>query len=325
MTDADLIPSFGLYGRADPPAQMHGERLRDRAGPDGWRIPPHRHPSVHQVFLILSGGAAISVDGREQALTLPALVFLPPFVVHGFRFAAGTEGHVLTLPAGLLPEVLDPARAAALGLDRWGTGTPPPHAEPLFEGVLAEMAQPDHLSAPLLRGLALHILSLTARALSAGRPAPEPGRYDRHMAGFEGLMRQHLRKGWTVGDYATALGLTATHLTRVTTAIAGQPPGRLIEARRLAEARRLLAYTPMGVAEVGYALGFEDPAYFSRAFRRATGMAPGAFRRRAAGSDLPEAKPTETGSPADDGAAGVGALYVAAPGADGGSSEARLR
>jgi AraC family transcriptional regulator, transcriptional activator of pobA len=304
------IPSFGLYGTPDAPAQMHGERLRDRAGPDGWRIPPHRHPGVHQVFLILSGGAWISVDGRGHDLSLPALVFLPPFVVHGFRFDAGTEGHVLTLPPGLVPELLDPARAPALGLDRWGTHAAPPDAEPLFESVLAEMTRQDALTAPVLRGLALQILSLTARALSAGRPAPEPGRYDRHMAGFEDLLRRHLRDGWTVGAYAAALGVTATHLTRVTTALAGQPPGRLIESRRLAEARRLLAYTAMGVAEVGYALGYEDPAYFSRAFRRATGMAPGLFRRRAAGTDLPEAA--------------TPALDVAAPRPAGGSARAAL-
>ena len=45
------------------------------------------------------------------------------------------------------------------------------------------------------------------------------------------------------------------------------------------EARRLLAYTLMDVAEVGYRLGYEDPSYFSRAFRRETGLSPSAFRR----------------------------------------------
>lgn len=287
-TTPNRIPAFGLYGGTEAPVAVHGERLRDRAGPGGWRIPPHRHPSLHQVFLILSGGAAISVDGGTLDLALPALVFLPPHVVHGFRFAAGTEGHVLTLPPGVAPDLLDPAPAAALGLDRWGTAAPPPGAEALFEGVLSQGAAPDAVGQAALRGLALLILALTARALAAGRGAPEPSRYDRHLAAFEGLIRAHLRDGWTVADYARALGMTATHLTRVTVHLAGQPPGRLIEARRLAEARRLLAYTGLGVAEVGYTLGFDDPAYFSRAFRRVTGETPGAFRRRAAASDLPQ-------------------------------------
>jgi AraC family transcriptional activator of pobA len=281
------IPSFGLYGRPEAPLIAHGERLRDRAGPGGWHIPPHRHPGLHQIFLIQSGGARISVDGSSHELGLPALVFVPAVVVHGFRFAAGTEGYVLTLDAGLAQDLPDTARGAARGLDRWGVGAPPPGAEALFEAVLAETAAPDALTPVALRGLVLQLLALTARVLARARPVPEPGRYDRHLAAFEALIRNHLRDGWGVADYAAALGLSATHLTRITGERAGLSPGQLIEMRRIAEARRLLAYTALTVAEVGYALGYDDPAYFSRAFRRATGETPGAFRRRAAGSDLP--------------------------------------
>jgi len=289
MTDPPApIPSLGLYGGGAAPLALHGERLRDRAGPGGWHIAPHRHPGLHQLFLILSGGAWISVDGRGQDLPLPALLHVPPFVVHGFRFRAGTDGHVLTLPPALVPELLAPAPAAAAGLDRWGLAVPPEGLEALCEAVLAEMERPDPLGPAMLRGLALQILALTARALARDRPAPEAARYDRHMAQFEALIRAHLRDGWKVADYARELGVSATHLTRITNTLAGQPPGQLIEQRRLQEARRLLAYTAMGVAEVGYALGFDDPAYFSRAFRRAGGESPGAFRKRVAGSDLPQ-------------------------------------
>jgi AraC family transcriptional activator of pobA len=45
------------------------------------------------------------------------------------------------------------------------------------------------------------------------------------------------------------------------------------------EAQRSLAYTRMSVAEVGYTLGFEDPAYFSRAFRRHYGQSPSEYRQ----------------------------------------------
>mgnify|MGYP005855364671 CR=1 FL=1 len=281
------IPSFGLYGRPEAPRAPHGERLRDRAGPGGWHIPPHRHPEVHQVFLILSGGVRLTADGRTQDLALPALVNVPPVVVHGFRFAAGTEGHVLTLPRALAPDLLDPGPAAALGLDRWGAGPAPPGAEAPFAAILAEQEAPDALSPLALDGLVRQILAMVARALARARPAPEPRRYDRHLAAFEAQIRARLRDGWGVADHAAALGLTATHLTRICIDRTGLSPGRLIEARRMAEARRLLAYTALTAAEVGYAIGFDDPAYFSRAFRRATGETPSSFRRRAAASDLP--------------------------------------
>lgn len=285
MDRAAPIPGIALYGGGEAPLRLHGERLEDRSGPAGWQILPHRHPELHQVFLIRSGAARITLDGARLNPVLPALVHIPPLVVHGFDFAAGTEGHVLTLPAAEAPELLDPPAA---GLDRWRCGPAPEGLAGLCEAVLAETRAPDPLSPAALRGLALRILALVARTSQAAGAPREPGRGDRHMARFEALMARHLRDGWLVADYARALGVSATHLTRITRAAAGQPPARLIEARRLQEARRLLAYTPMGVAEAGHALGYDDPAYFSRAFRRAFGESPTAFRKRGAGSDLPK-------------------------------------
>ena len=54
----------------------------------------------------------------------------------------------------------------------------------------------------------------------------------------------------------------------------------LIRDRSIHEAKRLLAYTALTVAEVGYELGYLDPAYFTRVFRMATGQTPKAFRAR---------------------------------------------
>jgi AraC family transcriptional activator of pobA len=57
------------------------------------------------------------------------------------------------------------------------------------------------------------------------------------------------------------------------------PPGEMIDRRALLEARRALCYTNWSVAEIAYALGFADPAYFTRVFTRRTGCSPRQFRR----------------------------------------------
>ena len=49
--------------------------------------------------------------------------------------------------------------------------------------------------------------------------------------------------------------------------------------RRLLEAKRLLLFTIRSVEEIAYEIGFRDPAYFSRFFKRYMGEAPGAYRR----------------------------------------------
>jgi AraC family transcriptional activator of pobA len=53
---------------------------------------------------------------------------------------------------------------------------------------------------------------------------------------------------------------------------------QLINQRLLLEAKRNLVYTTLTVYQVADSLGFSEPAYFSRFFKRATGLTPKAFR-----------------------------------------------
>ena len=52
----------------------------------------------------------------------------------------------------------------------------------------------------------------------------------------------------------------------------------MLDDRALLEARRLLLYSQMSVADIAYAVGFEDAAYFSRFFARHVGQPPRAYR-----------------------------------------------
>jgi AraC-like DNA-binding protein len=56
-------------------------------------------------------------------------------------------------------------------------------------------------------------------------------------------------------------------------------PLRLVHARLMAEARLRLRETAQPVEQIGYGLGFRDPSYFNRFFRRLSGLSPGAYRK----------------------------------------------
>lgn len=298
------IPTMALYGEGHGfPDVLHCERIADRAGMHDWRIAPHRHADLHQFFLIRRGAAWVTVDGRGRDLALPVLLSIPAWVVHGFRFSAGTEGHVLTVPMGELPEIFGEASALAPLLARWGSAPAPSALDALFEAVIGEQGTADALRATLMRALATQIACHGARALAGA--TPPPSRYERHMRAFEALLRENLRHRWLLRDYAAALSLTPTHLNRITRAQTGLSAARFIEARQFREARRLLAYTRMSVAEVGYALGFDDPAYFSRVFRRHTGETPTGYRKRMADTDLPAGAGNAMGSAMGTVAVGV--------------------
>jgi AraC family transcriptional activator of pobA len=77
------------------------------------------------------------------------------------------------------------------------------------------------------------------------------------------------------------LNVTPARLRAACLEVTSKTPTRVLEERLLLEAKRNLTYTNMTVAQVGYYLGFGDPAYFSRFFSKLAGESPAAFRKRA--------------------------------------------
>ncbi|WP_233193122.1 helix-turn-helix domain-containing protein [Acidimangrovimonas sediminis] len=277
------IPVFNLFGETGAfPDVIHVERIRDRARLHDWKIAPHRHREMAQVFHMLRGAADVRVDGREIALTSGQVLFVPPQAVHGFVFARGAEGHVLSFPAAVTAAIGRSSRALAGRLAR-------PFAGPVGDGAVALIDQLETafqnrapLRAELLVALS-HALLAGLAAEEAARAAPAPVAGDPRLAAFETLIAQHLAEGWRVADYARALALTPGHLNRLCRAATGETAGHHVETARITEARRLLAFTRIPVAEIGYSLGFADPSYFSRRFRAVCGESPGAYRARLAG------------------------------------------
>ena len=86
----------------------------------------------------------------------------------------------------------------------------------------------------------------------------------------------------SLAEVARAVGLTPGHLTTVVRRRTGRTVGQWIAERRMVEARRLLAGTDLTVAAIGERVGFSDPSYFVRTFRRAHATTPMQWRRAVA-------------------------------------------
>jgi AraC-like DNA-binding protein len=100
-----------------------------------------------------------------------------------------------------------------------------------------------------------------------------------------------------VEDYAARLGCSVRTLTRASLAVTGRTAKQVVDDRVALEARRLLACTPLSVAEVGRRLGFPEPTNFGRFFHREVGLSPGAFRAELTGQQ-PDA-PAPAGPPSE--------------------------
>jgi AraC-like DNA-binding protein len=95
---------------------------------------------------------------------------------------------------------------------------------------------------------------------------------------FNVLVDMHFRTLRKVKDYADLLHKSPKTLSNLFATNNQQSPQQIIQERVVLEAKRLLLFTDKQTQEIAYDLGFEDPAYFSRFFKKQAGLTPSAFR-----------------------------------------------
>lgn len=282
------IPVFDLYG--DPLREpvlgfLHVERIRTRARQHDWAIRAHRHSDLSQAFLVTSGGGRLQIETRAIDFTAPWVLWIPETTVHGFRFEPETDGHVVTVARDLLDETLTRTAAVDLrGVAPSLVSCPlaPDQARRLedhFDAIQDEAGR-GGVAARAAAAARLDLILVELARIRRPDPAPGPhGRSAQLYRRFRTRVEERFRTHESLADYAAALGITTDRLTDICIRAAGRPPKDLLHERLILEAKRDLVYTGMGVAEIGFGLGFKDPAYFSRFFTRRVGRSPASFRR----------------------------------------------
>ncbi len=290
------IPAFALYGEttaAGAVEALHIEDIASRSAPRLWEIAAHTHRGLCQMVFIFDGGALALLDESEVQVEAPAAILIPPAAVHAFQFRPGTRGQVLTVAEGLLAEAGGGAGDSAgegpgdlflaprvISLSGGETAA---DLEFLLGQLLREFPTEapgrDALVEALLRVI---LLRVARRHVRASRPVGRGQRRADAYARFRQFLEAHFREHWPVTRYAAALTLTEGRLNRLCRELGGNSAAELILERVLREARRRLIHTAAPVSQVAYDLGYQDPAYFSRIFKRRSGVTPRTFREQSA-------------------------------------------
>lgn len=283
----DPVPTFYLYGephRAVADGFLHVEHLDDRSRPSEWTIRPHAHAGLHHVFWIGSGGGAMQVEAERIRFAAPAVLIVPASVVHGFSWESDSTGSVLTLAHGQMADLArrDPAirdlfgaaRAIRLGDDaaramQW-------HMDTLMREL--GWSQIGHAAAVEASLLGVVVIALRSRDAATETAAVRPGQHAALVACFRERIESRYRQREPVAVHAAALGVSESALRAACARSAGLSPALMLDERALLEARRLLLYSNMSVAQIAYSVGFGDPAYFSRFFSRRVGTSPRRYR-----------------------------------------------
>lgn len=96
---------------------------------------------------------------------------------------------------------------------------------------------------------------------------------------FRQLLEKHFREIHTVKEYAEMLHVSTRTLSHYVAQSAHLTPLQVINDRVVLEAKRQLQHSTLSIKEIGYQLGFEDPSYFVKFFKRMTGQMPKEFRK----------------------------------------------
>ncbi len=94
------------------------------------------------------------------------------------------------------------------------------------------------------------------------------------------FMRENLNQQLKLSDIAAATGYSTSHFSRLFSEKTGQAPMEYFHQLQMQEACRWLDTSKLSISDIADHLGFNDPLYFSRTFKRIMGQSPAYYRKR---------------------------------------------
>jgi len=264
-----LVPRFYFEDGRDRPVRM------PEALSYGHRV------EALEICVALSGSPLLAVEGKLYRLWDGRMAVLAPGVRHfescGRRARPYELVWIIARPEG-----------ASLHVTAYTPGSGylivAPHA----------LARPGQLAAEIaaeigavalernrvcrLRAALAAFASRCAHVLLAGGRSVADAEAAASVARAKAFIREHYAERICVADVAAAAHLSPNHLSSVFKQHTGRTVLEEIHALKLAEASSRLRESDAPVKQIAAELGFESPYYFSRFFRRATGVAPSRYR-----------------------------------------------
>ena len=286
----NLLRYQGLYGEQQLPMAsdfIHLEPLEDRSKIYSWEIEEHIHTNLVQLFFIEAGSGKLFSEGAIITLTAPCLLTVPANVLHGFQFDHQVKGEVITVSLGFFDSLLKERlgikkQSNVLRCIEFGEKTEVFKTLYQFkEKIKGEIyhERPEKNFALKLYFELLYLELYREQIRSTSEPLRSSNRNLVYFQQFQEAIRHHAQKLLSIKDFANTLGITQTHLNRVCHQVAGKSALQVVNDFTLNEAKKYLLNTSYSISEVAYFLNFNDPAYFSRLFKKQVGVCPGEFRK----------------------------------------------
>lgn len=250
---------------------------------------PHLH-DFYSIFWIESGEATHATEFVEYSLKADTIVFVPPGLKHRMYMDRSVGGTYILFNE----EFIRFNRKNHVPLKEYRlfnnedfksliTVTPEvrPKLKSITDMIFDEISAPDQYSQDIVLNL-LHFFLLESRRIFDQQnqavielPTETP---DSTIIQFKLLIEQNFQTQKNVSAYASMLNMNPSCLNEVAKKTTGITAGELIRNRVIDETKKLLFSSGMSGKEIAFEMGFDDPAYFSRFFRKYTGTTLKEFR-----------------------------------------------
>lgn len=231
----------------------------------------------HLFWYVLEGCGAGSVSGEEVALAAGSFLWISPEAPFSFLFTGKQRNRILRFRLRFL-KGREPLRLPIpyLHLAEFAA------ARFWFEQLIEEAVETGRLCRSVhIRSLVCSLVIEALRACAAATGAAprrklsavQQRRLGEYFAG-------NLHRRISPQDLASHAGYSLDYFTKLFRATFGMNPRTWILEMRMQSAAIALEEGSLNVGEVAQAFGFGDPFYFSRQFKRWSGMSPSQYRRR---------------------------------------------
>lgn len=244
-----------------------------------WENQLHKHGHF-QILAVVSGSATVTLDQNTFTAPKGSVVILPPNRPHKvnccenglqvtdakFTLEGGElQTALLKLPALLSPQSFDKIVC-------------------LFENILSESSQQPPCFNSMIHGLFLQILvELVRTAPSAQLVLPSHSLPQSSWKGIDlQAVTDYVHTNYacigSLDDLSSFVHINKTTLTELFKYLFGMPPMRYVRSLRLQQAKKLLAETDQSICKIAEQIGYQNVPYFSRDFKRHTGVTPMLYR-----------------------------------------------
>jgi AraC family transcriptional regulator, transcriptional activator of pobA len=266
--------NLGLQIKTFLPGETFNQKAKDLGA----------HRDDHYIFFLLKkGSGSLMIDLQKVDVKTGQLYYILPAQVHHHIRTNVAEGWFLAIDTSLVPAECRIVFEGKLNLQLPCTLQPA-----LLKQCLDALSLLHERYAGANKArfdtLVIHALlqSFLAMAANAYDDLPEPSQMLSRPAElsrqFKMLMVKNIRSIKSPSGYSTRLNVSESYLNESVRRITGFSIRYWIQQEILLEAKRLLYYSEFNVRQISYELGYEDPSYFSRFFRKAAGMSALEFR-----------------------------------------------